>query len=183
MSRIGLKPIPVPDKVQVDVRGNRVTVKGPKGELSRSFHVDMEVVLDEGTLLVKRPTDQRMHKALHGLTRALLANMVIGVSEGYTKVLEIVGTGYRALMQEQDLLLHLGYSHPIEFKAPEGITFEVPRGGRSVIVHGIDKELVGEIAARIRRQRPPEPFKGKGVRYEGEYVRRKAGKAGRIGQG
>lgn len=182
MSRIGLKPIPLPNKVQVDIHGSHVTVKGPKGEICRSFHPDMEIVQEAGVIHVKRPTDHRTHKALHGLTRALLANMVSGVSEGFSKTLEIVGTGYRAHVQGQDLILHLGYSHPIEFKAPDGITFEVPRGGRSVIVQGIDKELVGEISARIRRQRPPEPFKGKGIRYQGEYVRRKAGKAGRIGQ-
>ncbi len=183
MSRIGLKPIPVPDKVQVDVRGDHVTVKGPKGTLDRSFHPDMEIVLEGGVLRVFRPTDHRTHRALHGLTRSLLANMVTGVSEGYTKVLEIVGTGYRAEMRGDDLVLYLGYSHPIDFKAPDGITFDVPRGGRGISVQGIDKELVGEIAARIRRQRPPEPYKGKGVRYEGEYVRRKAGKAGKIGGG
>jgi large subunit ribosomal protein L6 len=181
MSRIGKKPIPIPDKVQVDIRGNHVTVKGPKGELSRSFHPDMRIALEEGVLQVERPTDQRMHRAMHGLTRALLANMVTGVSDGYAKVLEILGTGYRAELQGQKLVLHLGYSHPIEFMAPEGITFEVPRGGRSISVQGIDKEMVGEIAARIRRQRPPEPYKGKGVRYAGEYVRRKAGKAGKVG--
>ena len=179
MSRIGKQPISIPDKVQVDVRGNHVTVKGPLGELSRSFDPDMTISLEDGILTVERPTDHRNHRAKHGLTRALLANMVTGVSTGYSKTLEIVGTGYRALMQGDDLVLHLGYSHPIEFIAPEGISFEVPRGGRSVIVTGPDKELVGEIAARIRRQRPPEPYKGKGVRYQGEYVRRKAGKAGR----
>lgn len=183
MSRIGLKPIALPDNVKVEVRGSRVTVKGPKGELSRSFDPDMQIVLEDGVLRVKRPTDHRTHKALHGLTRALLANMVTGVSDGYTKSLEIVGTGYRAELQGEKLVLHVGYSHPVEFEAPPDISFEVPRGGRSVIVQGIDKELVGEIAARIRRQRPPEPYKGKGVRYEGEYVRRKAGKAGRVGQG
>jgi large subunit ribosomal protein L6 len=143
----------------------------------------MKIVLEDGVLRVHRPTDHRTHRALHGLTRSLLANMVTGVSEGYTKVLEIVGTGYRAELQGNDLVLHLGYSHPIDFKAPEGISFEVPRGGRGVSVQGMDKELVGEIAARIRRQRPPEPYKGKGVRYAGEYVRRKAGKAGKIGAG
>ncbi len=182
MSRIGLRPISVPDKVQVHIRDRSVTVKGPKGELSRSFHPDMGIVLEDGVLHVHRPTDHRTHKALHGLTRALLANMVTGVSEGYTKTLEIVGVGYRALMQGDDLVLHVGYSHPVEFEAADGITFEVPRGGRGVIVHGIDKEVVGEIAARIRRQRPPEPYKGKGIRYQGEYVRRKPGKAGRIGE-
>jgi large subunit ribosomal protein L6 len=181
MSRVGLKPIPVPDQVQVDIRGNRVTVKGPKGQLERSFHPDMEIVQEDGVLRVNRPTDHRTHRAMHGLTRALLANMVTGVSEGYTKSLEIRGTGYRAEAQSPSkLVLYLGYSHPIEMEAPKDITFEVPRGGRAVTVHGIDKELVGEIAARIRRQRPPEPYKGKGVRYQGEYVRRKAGKAGKI---
>lgn len=183
MSRIGLKAITLPDKVQVDIRGSHVTVKGPKGQLNRSFHPDMDIVLEDGVLRVQRPTDHRTHRALHGLTRALLANMVTGVSEGYAKTLEIVGTGYRAEMQGQKLVLHLGFSHPIEFEAPEDISFEVPRGGRAVVVQGIDKEMVGEIAARIRRQRPPEPYKGKGVRYQGEYVRRKAGKAGRVGQG
>jgi large subunit ribosomal protein L6 len=181
MSRVGKQPIQLPEKVQVDIRGSKVTVKGPKGELIRSFHPDMEIVLEERVLVVRRPTDHRNHRAMHGLTRALLANMVTGVSEGYSKVLEIVGTGYRAEMQGEKLVLYLGYSHPIEFPPPEGISFEVPRGGRTVTVQGIDKELVGEIAARIRRQRPPEPYKGKGVRYEGEYVRRKAGKAGRVG--
>jgi len=183
MSRIGLKAITLPDKVQVDVQGSRVTVSGPKGELARSFHPDMDIVLEDGVLRVQRPTEHRTHKALHGLTRSLLANMVTGVSEGYAKTLEIVGTGYRAELQGEKLVLHLGYSHPIEFEAPEDISFEIPRGGRSVTVQGIDKEIVGEIAARIRRQRPPEPYKGKGVRYQGEHVRRKAGKAGRVGQG
>lgn len=181
MSRIGKQPIPLPDKVQVDVQGSEVTVKGPKGELQRSFHPDMEIALEKGILTVERPTDHRTHRAMHGLTRALLANMVTGVSEGYSKVLEIVGTGYRAEMQGEKLVLYLGHSHSIEFQPPENISFEVPRGGRGVTVQGIDKELVGEIAARIRRQRPPEPYKGKGVRYQGEYVRRKAGKAGRVG--
>jgi len=181
MSRIGKKPISLPDKVEVAIRGSEVTVKGPRGELSRSFHPDMEIALEEGILVVRRPTDHRAHRAMHGLTRALLANMVTGVSEGYAKALEIVGTGYRAEKQGEKLVMYLGYSHPIEIEPPEGISFEVPRGGRDVIVQGIDKELVGEIAARIRRQRPPEPYKGKGVRYQGEYVRRKAGKAGRVG--
>ena len=181
MSRVGKKPIALPDKVQVDIRGSEVTVKGPKGELRRSFHPDMELALEDGILTVQRPTDHRTHRAMHGLTRALLANMVAGVSEGYSKNLEIVGTGYRAELQGEKLILYLGYSHPIEFPPPEGISFDVPRGGRIVTVQGIDKELVGEIAAHIRRQRPPEPYKGKGVRYQGEYVRRKAGKAGRVG--
>jgi large subunit ribosomal protein L6 len=180
MSRIGLKPIAVPDTVQVGIRGKHVVVKGPKGELSRTFHPDMEIVFEDGVLRVHRPTDHRTHRSLHGLTRSLLANMVTGVSEGYSKTLEIVGTGYRVEQKGDGVVLHLGYSHPIDFPAPEGIVLDVPRGGRSVTVSGIDKELVGEIAARIRRQRSPEPYKGKGVRYEGERVRRKAGKSGKI---
>jgi large subunit ribosomal protein L6 len=179
MSRIGRKPIPVPDKVQVEIKGSWVKVKGPKGELSRSFDPDMKVVLEDGVLSVERPTDQHTHRALHGLTRSLLSNMVVGVSEGFAKTLEVVGTGYRIETQGEKLVLYLGYSHPIEFEPPEGISFEVPRGGRTVTVLGADKELVGEIAARIRRQRAPEPYKGKGVRYQGEQVRRKAGKSGR----
>jgi len=183
MSRIGLKPIPVPNKVQVEIHGNHVTVKGPKGELGRTFHPDIEISLEEGVLRVRRPTDEREHRSLHGLTRSLLASMVMGVSEGFSRVLEITGTGYRAEMQGKNLILHLGYSHPIEFQPPMDIAFEVPRAGGSVTVRGIDKEVVGEIAARIRRQRPPEPYKGKGVRYSDEIVRRKAGKAGKIGKG
>jgi len=181
MSRIGKQPIPLPKKVEVDIRGSHVTVKGPRGQLERSFDPAMTIKLEDGVLTVERPTDQRQHRATHGLTRALLANMVSGVSDGYSKVLEIEGTGYRAEMQGEKLVLFLGYSHPIEFPAPQGISFEVPRGGRTVTVLGIDKELVGEIAARIRRQRPPEPYQGKGVRYRGERVRRKAGKSGRAG--
>jgi len=181
MSRIGKQPIPLPQKVEVDIRGSHVTVKGPKGQLERSFDPAMIIKLEDGVLTVERPTDQRHHRATHGLTRALLANMVTGVSDGFSKVLEIEGTGYRAEMQGEKLVLFLGYSHPIEFPPPQGISFEVPRGGRTVTVMGIDKELVGEIAARIRRQRPPEPYQGKGVRYQGERIRRKAGKSGRAG--
>jgi len=182
MSRIGKKPILLPAEVQVELQGSDVVVKGPKGQLSRSFHPDMEIALEGRVLVVRRPTDQRTHRAMHGLTRALLANMVTGVSQGYSKVLEIEGTGYRAEMQGEKLMLNVGYSHPVEFQPPEGIRFEVPKGGRMVTVAGVDKELVGEIAARIRRQRPPEPYKGKGVRYAGERVRHKAGKAGRVGK-
>ncbi|NLF14108.1 MAG: 50S ribosomal protein L6, partial [Anaerolineaceae bacterium] len=167
MSRIGKQPIPLPQKVEVDVRGSHVTVKGPKGQLERSFDPAMTIKLEDGVLTVERPTDQRQHRATHGLTRALLANMVTGVSDGFSKVLEIEGTGYRAELQGEKLILFLGYSHPIEFPPPQGISFEVPRGGRMVTVMGVDKELVGEIAARIRRQRPPEPYQGKGVRYQG----------------
>ena len=181
MSRIGKQPIPLPQKVEVDIRGSHVTVKGPKGQLERSFDPAMTIKLEDGVLTVERPTDQRQHRATHGLTRALLANMVTGVSDGLSKVLELEGTGYRAELQGEKLILFLGYSHPIEFPPPQGISFEVPRGGRMVTVMGVDKELVGEIAARIRRQRPPEPYQGKGVRYQGERVRRKAGKSGRAG--
>ncbi len=183
MSRIGLKPIPVPPKVQVEILGSLVTVKGPRGELSRAFSPDMAIALEEGVLHVRRPSDSRTHRSLHGLTRTLLANMVIGVSDGFAKVLEIVGTGYRAEKQGKNLMLHVGYSHPVEFKPPEGIEFEVPKNGATITIVGRDKELVGEMAARIRRQRPPEPYQGKGVRYAGEHVRRKAGKAGKIGKG
>jgi len=183
MSRIGLKPIPVPPKVQVDIQGSQVTIKGPKGELSRAFSPEMAIALEEGVLHVRRPSDTRMHRSLHGLTRTLLANMVIGVSDGFSKVLEIVGTGYRAEKQGRNLMLHVGYSHPVEFKPPEGIEFDVPKNGATITILGRDKELVGEMAARIRRQRPPEPYQGKGVRYAGEHVRRKAGKAGKIGKG
>jgi large subunit ribosomal protein L6 len=182
MSRIGLKPIPLPAKVQVDIRGNHVTVKGPKGELERAFHPDMEIALEDRTLQVRRPTDNRQHRALHGLTRSLLPNMVTGVSDGFAKTLEIMGTGYRAEMQGRDLILFLGHSHPITIAPPTGISFDVPKGGRTVTVQGIDKEVVGEVAARIRRQRLPEPYKGKGVRYIDERVRRKAGKAGKVGK-
>lgn len=181
MSRIGKQPIPLPNKVEVNVHGNEVTVKGPKGQLTRAFDPDMVIRVDNGTLTVERPTDRADHRALHGLTRALLANMVAGVSQGYNTVLEIEGTGYRAEMQGDTLMLYVGYSHPIEFKPPQGISFEVPRGGRTVTVVGIDREMVGEMAAKIRRQRPPEPYQGKGVRYRNERVRRKAGKAGRVG--
>jgi large subunit ribosomal protein L6 len=182
MSRIGLKPIPLPAKVQVDIRGNHVTVKGPKGELSRSFHPDMRIALEDGVLHVSRPTDNRMHRALHGLTRSLLANMVTGVSAGFAKTLEVAGTGYRVETQGRDLILFLGHSHPITIAPPDGISFDVPKGGRMVTIQGIDKEVVGEVAARIRRQRPPEPYKGKGVRYIDERIRRKAGKAGKVGK-
>lgn len=183
MSRIGLKPIPIPARVQVELQGNTVTVKGPKGELSQTFNPNMEIVVVDKQLQVRRPSDERADRALHGLTRSLLANMVTGVSEGFSVNLEIGGTGYRAELQGKNLVLYLGYSHSIEMQPPAGITFEVPKGGTTVAVRGTDKQLVGEIAARIRRQRPPEPYKGKGVRYADEVVRRKAGKAGKIGKG
>jgi len=180
MSRIGRMPIPVPPGVQVKIeKGNRVTVKGPKGELTRTFHPDMIITLEDNQIKVKRPTDQRHHKALHGLTRALLANMVTGVTEGFRKQLGIVSVGYRADLQGDKLVLQLGFSHPVEIVPPPGITFSFDNRSKIITVEGIDKELVGEVAARIRAWRPPEPYKGKGIRYVGEHVRRKAGKAGK----
>lgn len=181
MSRIGRLPIDIPSGVSVQVgEGNQVTVTGPKGQLTRSFSAEMSIEVEGGQVTVKRPSDERQHRALHGLSRALLANMVKGVSEGYRKDLEILGVGYRAAQKGDTLVLNLGYSHPIEIVPPAGITFSVTaKDGRSVGVEGVDKELVGKIAADIRALRKPEPYKGKGVRYVGEYVRRKAGKAGK----
>jgi len=176
MSRIGKQPIAVPQGVEVAVEQSRVTVKGPRGQLEQSFHPDMRIVLDDGTLRVERPDDERDHRSLHGLTRTLIANMVEGVTNGFEKRLEIVGVGYRAALKGSDLELAVGYSHPVTFRAPNGIQFEVPAANR-VVVRGIDKQLVGEVAAEIRKVRKPEPYKGKGIRYEGEYVRKKAGKA------
>jgi len=181
VSRIGRMPIPVPQGVQVNIEGSRVVVRGPRGELARTFHPDMTVTLQGDQLVVTRPTDQRQHRALHGLTRALLANMVTGVTQGFRKVLQIEGVGYRAELQGNKLVLNVGFSHPVEFEPPAGITFQVEQRAKLITVEGIDKELVGEVAARIRRVRPPEPYKGKGIRYQGEYVRRKPGKAGKIG--
>ncbi|MBN1967062.1 MAG: 50S ribosomal protein L6 [Anaerolineae bacterium] len=181
MSRIGKQPIPVPAKVSVKIDGVDVTVKGPRGELSQAFHPDITIKQEEGQLLVERPTDQRHHRALHGLTRALLNNMVVGVSEGFSKALRIEGVGYTANMDGQTLVMKLGYSHDVIVEPPQDIAFSVEDRGRRIIVEGIDKQVVGQVAAEIRGWRPPEPYKGKGVRYEGERVRRKAGKAGRIG--
>jgi large subunit ribosomal protein L6 len=175
MSRIGKKPIEIPDGVTVSVGPDRVTVNGPKGELSQVVNPAMKIDQTNGTLTVERPTNRGEHRALHGLTRSLIANMVEGVTNGFEKRLEIQGVGYRARLQGKALELALGYSHPVSVPAPEGIEFEVPQP-TEVVVRGIDKQLVGEIAARIRKQRPPEPYKGKGIRYAGEYVRRKVGK-------
>ena len=180
MSRIGRLPIPVPSGVDVTIDGRQVTVKGPKGTLSRALHPDMTLSREDGTLVVTRPTEQKTHKQLHGLTRTLVNNMVVGVTDGYRKGLEITGVGYRAALSGRKLTLNLGYSHQIEIDPPAGISFEIESPTRLAVV-GIDKELVGQIAARVRATRKPEPYKGKGVRYAGEQIRRKAGKAGKIG--
>ncbi len=181
MSRIGRLPIVVPAAVDVTIEGRLVTVKGPRGTLTRTIHPDMTVAHGEtATVVVTRPTEQKTHKQLHGLTRTLINNMVVGVSDGYRKGLEITGVGYRAALNGRKLQLNLGYSHPIEIDPPEGISFDIETPTRLAVV-GIDKELVGEYAAKVRAMRKPEPYKGKGVRYAGEVVRRKAGKAGKIG--
>jgi large subunit ribosomal protein L6 len=175
MSRIGRQPITVPAGVSVAIEPELVTVNGPKGELSERVNRDMTVTQDGDTITVTRPTDRGPHRALHGLTRTLIANMVTGVTDGYEKRLEIQGVGYRAALRGRDLELALGYSHPVEIKAPDGIEFEVPQPTR-ITVRGASKQQVGEIAAIIRKQRKPEPYKGKGIRYEGEFVARKVGK-------
>jgi large subunit ribosomal protein L6 len=175
MSRIGRQPITVPAGVQIAIEPELVTVNGPKGELSERVNRDMTVAHDGDTITVSRPTDRGEHRALHGLTRTLIANMVVGVTDGFEKRLEIQGVGYRAALRGRDLELALGYSHPVEIKAPDGIEFEVPQPTR-ITVRGASKQQVGETAALIRKQRKPEPYKGKGIRYEGEYVARKVGK-------
>ena len=177
MSRIGKKPVPVPNGVTVTINGNQISVKGPKGELSRKLHPDMMVALEDGHVNVTRPTDADNHRALHGLTRSLIANMVEGVTQGYKKQLEITGVGYKAEVKPFGLQLALGYSHPVEYRAPAGIKLTAPQP-TAVIIEGADKEKVGQVAAEIRALRKPEPYKGKGVKYQGEQVRRKAGKAG-----
>ena len=175
MSRIGKLPIPVPSGVVVSVEPELVRVKGPKGELQQRVSREIRIEQQDGEILVKRPTDRGEHRALHGLTRSLIYNMVHGVTEGYEKRLQIQGVGYRAALRGRDIELSVGYSHPVQIQAPEGIEFEVPQPTQ-IVVRGIDKQAVGEIAARIRKVRPPEPYKGKGIRYEGEYVARKVGK-------
>jgi large subunit ribosomal protein L6 len=175
MSRIGKKPIELPSGVNVAISPGRVQVNGPLGELSQTVPARMQVEQDDGTLVVKRPTERGDDRALHGLTRSLIANMVEGVTSGFQKRLEIQGVGYRATLRGTDLELNVGFSHPVVIKPPQGITFEVP-DATTVLVKGIDKQQVGEISAQVRKVRPPEPYKGKGIRYEGEYVRRKVGK-------
>lgn len=176
MSRIGDQPIPVPDDVDVSVDGSRVSVEGPEGQLEERFHPDMEIQLSDGELVVRRPTDQQRHRSLHGLTRSLLENMIRGVKDRYERSLEIKGVGYRVQKRGNTLLLNLGFSHEVEFEIPEGIDVEV-ESATEFTVRGVDKQQVGEVAAALREIRPPEPYKGKGIRYEDEDVRRKAGKA------
>src|SRR5687767_15688018 len=176
MSRIGRKPIPVPKNVTATVEGQTVKVKGPKGELERRLHPSMAIALDNGSIVVQRPSDEPNHRALHGLTRTLVANMVDGVTKGYSKQLEIIGVGYKAEARPWGLQLALGFSHPIEYRAPAGIKLTAPQP-TSVIIEGADKEMVGQVAAELRSLRPPEPYKGKGIKYIDEQVRRKAGKA------
>jgi len=175
MSRIGRQPIPVPSGVDVSVEPELVRVKGPKGELEERISRDIKVAQEDGQLVITRPSNRRDHRALHGLTRSLVANMVQGVTEGFEKRLEIQGVGYRAALKGKDIELSVGYSHPVTIQAPFGIEFEVPQPTR-IVIRGYSKQVVGEIAARIRKVRPPEPYKGKGIRYEGEYVARKVGK-------
>ena len=181
MSRIGRKPITVPAGVEVTIDGSAVTVKGPKGTLSGTFNSNMTIAMDEGVINVTRPNDEKENRSLHGLTRTLIANMVEGVSNGYSKTLDIVGIGYRASMQGKDVVLSVGYSHTVTIAAPEGITIACPSPNQ-IVVSGADKQMVGQIAAEIRGVRPPEPYKGKGIRYSDEHVRRKEGKAGKGGK-
>jgi large subunit ribosomal protein L6 len=178
MSRIGRKPITVPSGVDVKIDGSHITVKGPKGTLEQNFHKDMNVEVQGNEIIVTRPSENKMHKSLHGLTRTLISNMIVGVSEGFKKELEIQGVGYRAAKQGKNLVMNLGYSHQVIVPEIAGITVDVPAPNR-IIVNGCDKQMVGQFAAEIREKRPPEPYKGKGVRYVGEYVARKEGKAGK----
>jgi large subunit ribosomal protein L6 len=177
MSRIGKKPVAVPKNVTVTVDGNTVKVKGPRGELERTLHPDMQVKVEDGQVTVGRPSDEPNHKALHGLSRTLVANMVEGVSTGFTKTLELVGVGYKAEARPYGLQLALGFSHPVEYRAPAGIKLTAPQPTQ-IVVEGANKEVVGQVAAELRSLRPPEPYKGKGVKYQGEQIRRKAGTAG-----
>lgn len=181
MSRIGRLPITVPQGVKIDRDGNRITIQGPRGALTREFHPNMAIDLTDNVLTVTRPNDARQNRALHGMTRALLANMVTGVTQGFTRRLVINGVGYRADQQGEAVVLQVGFSHPVRLVPPDGVTLTVEAGGRSIVVAGNDKEVVGEVAAEIRAVRKPEPYQGKGIAYDNEVVRRKAGKAGRVG--
>ena len=179
MSRVGRLPIEVPAGVDIKIDGSYVKVKGPKGELEWTFSPDMTIKQDGSTIVIERPTDQPMHRALHGTTRALINNMVVGVSKGFERILEIEGVGYRAELDGKNLIVNVGFSHPVIVEPPEGISFDVDMKVRQIKVSGFDKQSVGQVAANIRKLRPPEPYKGKGIRYQGEYVRRKPGKAGK----
>jgi large subunit ribosomal protein L6 len=180
VSRIGRLPVEVPQGVDVKIKGVYVHVKGPKGELEHTFPAAMDITLTKGEILVKRPSDEREHRALHGMTRAIINNMVVGVSTGFEKVLEINGVGYRAEMKGKSLIVHVGYSHPVNVETPDGISFEVGPRGLTIVVRGHDKAQVGQVTADIRKIRPPEPYKGKGIKYKDERIRRKAGKAGKV---
>lgn len=182
MSRIGKMPVTVPGGVTVSInKGNFIKVQGPKGQLEQQFPTEISIEQVDGEVRVSRPTDHKNHRALHGLSRALLNNMVIGVSQGFTRVLDIEGVGYRSAMSGKNLVVFVGYSHPVEIIPPDGISFEVDKTGRQITITGIDKQVVGQIAAEVRGLRPPEPYKGKGIRYRGEFVRQKAGKSGKVG--
>lgn len=179
MSRVGRLPIEVPAGVEVKINGSYVKIKGPKGEMEYTFSPEITIKQEDGTIVVERPTDQPTHRALHGTTRSVINNMVVGVSKGFERVLEIEGVGYRAEMSGKNLVVNVGYSHPVVVEPPEGISFDVDMKVRQIKVLGFDKQAVGQVAADIRKIRPPEPYKGKGIRYQGEYVRRKPGKAGK----
>jgi len=178
MSRIGKKPIPVPNGIDIEIQGNVVQVKGAKGQMKKEFHGDMLIKLTDGNIVVERPSESRLHRSLHGLTRTLIANMIEGVSKGFEKALELNGVGYRAQKQGNKLVLNVGFSHPVEVDVVEGVEIEVPAQNK-IVVKGIDKELVGAVAAKIRAIRKPEPYKGKGIKYQDEYIRRKSGKTGK----
>jgi large subunit ribosomal protein L6 len=180
VSRIGRMPVVVPKGVEVEIKGASVRIKGPKGELQQTFPASMEISMNEGAIEVKRPSDERSHRSLHGMTRALINNMVVGVSTGFEKILEVNGVGYRAEIQDKKLVLYVGYSHPVVMEPPVGISFEVDMKTRQLKVKGYDKALVGQVAADIRKVRPPEPYQGKGIKYLEEKIRRKAGKAGKV---
>ena len=180
MSRIGRMPVDVPQGVDVEIKGSHVRVKGPKGQLEHTFPAAIDISMEDAQIAVKRPSDERSHRALHGMTRALINNMVVGVSQGFEKILEVNGVGYRADMSGNNLVLNVGYSHPVEVEPPDGISFEVDTRTRQIKVQGYDKAVVGQVAADIRKIRPPEPYKGKGIKYLDERIRRKAGKAGKV---
>jgi large subunit ribosomal protein L6 len=180
MSRIGKKPVEIPAGIEVKIDGSTVSVKGKNGSLSQTFDTGMIIEMNESTLEVKPATDSRKHRELHGLTRTLISNMVTGLSEGFTKRLRVEGVGYRSEMSGLTLVLYVGYSHPVEFVPEDGMSFAVEERGKLILVNGIDKQMVGEVSARIRKTRPPEPYKGKGIQYQGEVIRRKAGKTGKV---